>query len=307
MVQKMRIGTEFRSISQRVKFLSSLIYNPRFYRIISDVVSDPSKLDSTLGTLCYFTLFLSVIIKRYPHWKAQIWTIWIRVLALYNTSLDRITAKAQNKGINLQFFRINPSKVKEFEKQPNAEESQNTGEQANRLGRVLKQFSGYISDIRIFNRGFSIPSCIADVLEAGSFLGEKDYLNFVSTWCISLYQPFETVAFLLDHNWLMPDREDNNCNWWYAVSTRFWFVWVIAEFSQLSHKLLVTKRCKNVEKTELITFLEHLATLPLCVHWSLEEGCLDEFSVGLFGTIAGGLTTLDLWRETWATIAKECR
>lgn len=291
------------SIQQRVKFFSSLIYNPKFYRILNTVISNPSKLDCTLGTLCYFTLFLSAMLKKYPQWKVALQKVWRRILPFYYKLLAKFRVKTQlnHSSAHLKNSEVSTEVCKHEESQKSTEES------LERIEKVLKQFSGYITDIRIFNRGFSIPSCIADILEAGFLLKNKDYLNFVSTWCISLYQPLETIAFLFDHNWLLPGREGNNCNWWYAISTRFWFVWVVAEFSQLTYKLIVTKRGKNVEKEELIALIEHLATLPLCVHWSLEEGCLDDLKVGLLGTIAGGLSTLDMWSGTWSTIIKECR
>ncbi|TID18629.1 hypothetical protein CANINC_003879 [Pichia inconspicua] len=175
-----------------------------------------------------------------------------------------------------------------------------------KTSNVLQSFSGYLTDIRIFNRGFSIPVCIAELLESNSLLKEKNYVDWLSTVSISLYQPLETIAFLFDHNWIFPDRKSNNCLWWYAVSTRFWFLWVILELSKLSHKIL--RSCgKGIENLEFVGLIEHLATLPLCVHWSLEEGCLDPIYVGFFGTIAGGLSTAFMWKDVWAHLLKELR
>lgn len=39
------------------------------------------------------------------------------------------------------------------------------------------------------------------------------------------------------------------------------------------------------------------AYFPLTVHWSLESGVLNDWLVGLFGTIAGGVRFIPLWRE----------
>ncbi|KAG0682358.1 hypothetical protein C6P42_003141 [Pichia californica] len=288
------------SIQQRVKFLTGLLLNPKFYKIISDALGDPSKLDMTLGTLCYFTLFVSAIVKILPQLSIKLKKLRIQLFLIINKLINIINEKTQN------FFKINKVNIKYLKTEISENEINTEKNYNSKIYSVLKGFSGYLTDIRIFNRGFSIPSCIADILKSKSLLKEKDYLNFISTWCISLYQPFETIAFLFDHNWLFPDRETNNCNWWYAVSTRFWFAWVIAEFSQLSYKLLITKNGKNIKKSEFIGFIEHLATLPLCVHWSLENGCLDDLNVGLFGTIAGGLSTLDMWNGIWKTINREC-
>lgn len=287
------------SVQSRVKFLASLTYNPKFYRIISDILSDPTKLDTTLGTLCYFSLFLGAVIKRYPNAK-------IPFLAYFVTSINKLLAFLSRKiygedkkkpliSVPIEGPPINSVEKDEIKKN-----------QLERISKVLNDFSGYITDIRIFNRGFTIPAGIADIIEAKSLLKDKDYLNYISTWCISLYQPIETLAFLFDHNWLLPNKEDKNVNYWYALSTRFWFVWVVAEFVQVAHKILVVNRCKKFDKSELIAFIEHLATLPLCYHWSLEDGWLDDLNVGFFGTIAGGLTTYTIWNEVWNTILSNC-
>lgn len=284
--------------TQRLRFLTSLIYNPKFYRTIGGVVGDPTKLDLTLGTICYSTLFISAMLKRYPKIKMYLLKIYSRLIILFNKLLSKVLKQTNFKSIQLPVPHLET-----YEEGKELTLSKDT----EKLSTVLKSISGYITDIRIFNRGFSIPSCIADILESGSLLKENDYLNYISTWCISLYQPFETIAFLFDHNWLLPDRESNNCLWWYAVSTRFWFIWVIAEFLQLSHKLICVQKGKRIEKDQFITFVEHLATLPLCVHWSLEEGWLDDLYVGLFGTIAGGLSTFDMWRDVFREIVRNNR
>lgn len=283
-------------LTHRLKFLSSLLYNPKFYRTIADVVGDPSKLDMTLGTLCYSTLFISAILKRYPQIRQTLLKLYTRILILLNKCFSLTLNKTKYKSYQVSMPKV--SKDNEIQKQV-------PSEQLEKISATFKSFSSYLTDIRIFHRTFSIPSCIADILDSKEFLKDKDYLNFLSTWAISLYQPFETIAFLFDHNWLLPDRKTNNCLWWYAVSTRFWFFWVIAEFLQLSHKIICIQRGKNIEKEQFIGFIEHLATLPLCVHWSLEEGCLDDLYVGLFGTIAGGLSTFDMWKDVWRKIVSQ--
>lgn len=295
------MGTELKlkkihTVQQRIKFLASLTYNAKFYRIISEVVSDPGKLDKTLGTLCYSALFLSTLIKRFPEIKrlafrtyGNLVTIWNKVIVHLFSRYHRedLCEKLIFKPINLDTEVDKERKTSQF-----------------KISQTLKSFSGYVSDIRIFNRGFSIPACIADILESGALLKDKRYLEWFSTICISLYQPFETIAFLFDHNWLLPDRKSNNCLWWYAVSTRFWFVWVISEFTKLGYKI-VKSHGRGISSSELIVFIEHLATLPLCVHWSLEEGCLDPIYVGFLGTIAGGVSTMKMWKDVWIKILKE--
>lgn len=297
--------TQLHTLQQRVKFLAGLFYNPRFYRIINDVFKDPSKLDLTLGTLCYSALFVSSVLGQAPRLRPIFVKMFQQIKRSFFRLLLLFAKRFKNKKYETELLKWAGKKEENQHKDKEVVPEGNGSSSVEKTAEFFKEFSNYLTDIRIFNRGFTIPGCIADILEAGALLKEKDYLNFVSTWCISLYQPFETIAFLFDHNWLLRDRAANNCNWWYAVSTRFWFVWVIAEFAQLSHKLFVVQRGRNMEKEEIIGFLEHLATLPLCVHWSLEDGCLSPLNVGLFGTIAGGLSTLDMWRDVWKGVVRE--
>lgn len=276
-------------VNNRLKFLAGLIVNPKIYRDISTILSDPSKLDMTLGTVCYFALFVSALIKRYPDLRLKALQIWRKLLLAYNTIIDKISQITKiPKGLNFLKASI-PSEISKLEVSEKSPLMKYAG--------MFNSMSTYLSDVRMFHRGFSIPGSIADILESTALLKDGDVINFISTICISLYQPFETVAFMYDHNWLFPLIENKNSTWWYVVSTRFWFVWVAVEFLQLGNRIFIKQRGENVTKGELISFTEHLATIPLCMHWSLEDGCLDDLWVGLLGTIAGGLSTMDLWNE----------
>lgn len=288
------------NLRNRVKFLSSLLVNPKFYRYINNVLSDPSVLDRSLGTLCYFMLFVSAIIKRYPKLKKVFSKVFNKVMIVYKQLLDRIIYQNQNLEKNIEIKETN-NKVESLD--GSSDEEFTPFLQS--IYNMTKNFSGYITDIRIFNRGFSVPGSIADLLEASQLLKDGDYLNYFSTVCISLYQPCETIAFMMDHNWLLPDRKANDPDWWYILSTKFWFVWVVAEFTQLGYKLFITKRGKNISKDEFIEFTEQLATLPLCVHWSSENGWLDDLLVGFFATIAGGLSTIDTWKDIIQKMSSE--
>lgn len=299
----MHHSKSFKSIQQRLRFFSSLIANPKFYTIINEVLTNPSKLDLTLGTLCYSTLFISAALKKFPQWKLFARKILLEIVLMFNKIVSFVFRNPKSKYINKIKIKIDADNDITDKEKINTQGK--ISQSLEQMSTLLNDFSNYITDIRIFNRGFSIPGSIADLIESKQLLKDSDYLNFISTWCITLYQPLETTAFLFDHNWLLPSRE-NNPNWWYAISTRFWFVWVVAELSQLSYRLIVKQKCKNVDKDEIIELIEHIATIPLCIHWSLEDGWLDSFNVGLFGTIAGGLSTVDLWKNIWRNILKEC-
>lgn len=192
------------------------------------------------------------------------------------------------------------------------------------LSTTLKALSRYLSDVRMFYRGFQIPDSIAGLLSAPSQLwGEGQYIDLLSTISICLYQPMETTAFLLDKAWLLPSPEGpEKCEWWYLTSTKLWFFWVVVE---LGHSVIDTvkelkgdMKCKgrpsihlllramgNLDQKKWVVLLEHLATIPLCIHWSLPEGCLDDLQVGLFGTLAGGLSTTLIWSEVWKKLVGE--
>ncbi len=285
------------TINNRLKFLAGLIINPKVYSAIGNVLSDPSKLDMSLGTLCYFALFLSAVLEKYPLIKSKVFLILRKLLSTYNAFIARLSRATK---ATKDFHRLETVTPAETSNLCTEWETQ-----LMKYAPMLRSLSSYLSDVRTFHRGFSIPSCIVDILESGALLKNNDIVNFISSICISLYQPFETVAFMFDHNWLFPLTANKDSTWWYVVSTRLWFVWVAAEFLQLGHRLFISQRGRGITKDELITFTEHFATIPLCVHWSLENGCLDDLWVGLLGTLAGGLSTFDMWKGILAKIANE--
>lgn len=285
-------------LNQRVKFLAGLLVNPQVYRKFGNALSNPSVLDKSLGTLCYFLLFISSIIRRYPKLKKIFINFLITLKSLYKQTINRMF-NYESTPIKAD---IEPKKLEITDDDSSADK---LPEDLKKLYDVTKGISGYITDIRTFHRGFSIPGSIADILEASSLLKEGDYLNYFSTICISLYQPCETIAFMMDHNWLFPGGKNNNPDWWYIISTKFWFVWVVAEFAQSAYRIFISKRGKDVSKGELIEFIEHFATLPLCAHWSSESGCLSDLMVGFFATIAGGLSTIDTWKGIFGEMSKD--
>jgi len=55
------------------------------------------------------------------------------------------------------------------------------------------------------------------------------------------------------------------------------------------------KEWKVKWRREMVT---NLAWAPLTVHWSLEEGLVGEFWVGLLGSVAGITGFRELWKST---------
>lgn len=342
-------------VSTRVRFLSKVLLSPRLYEIISEPLQNMSQLDSTLGTICYASLFLSVIVKKFPQLRDLIKVLKPKLVkfirGVFTQLLKRVlfavkTILSQVSNVTTKFDKLQrfngavltteelvSSSLNQLNK------SNGTGDSSEKvmpksvsemtkselhLSATLKALSRYLSDVRMFYRGFQIPGSIAGLLSAPSQLwGEGQYIDLLSTISICLYQPLETIAFLLDKSWLLPSPAGpEKCEWWYLTSTKLWFFWVLVE---LGHSIIDTikelrggMKCRgrpsihlllramgNLDHKKWVVLLEHLATIPLCIHWSLPEGCLNDLQVGLFGTLAGGLSTTLIWSNVWNKLTEE--
>lgn len=343
---------QIQKIKTRLKFILKLILSPKFYELIGEPLQDLAKLDLTLGTVCYGSLFLTVLIKNYPklhniitqlrqtltfHLKNSFRKIIRKALLLLKLLVNKIHNNITNSSLK-SILAINENYIDvllEKTDKNSFKSSKSLNLPSNELSptmehirKSLRELSSYITDVRMFYRTFQIPQAISDLISAPPALWkEKDYINLLSTISICLYQPFETVAFGLDKGWLLPNPEGGEkCGWWYITSTKFWFAWVLVEFGYTTmdvfgqlhtnfndakrlEKSSVSKRIisaiKSTDGDKWVKFIEHFSTLPLCVHWSTEDGCLDDLGVGLFGTLAGGVSTFFLWKEIGHKIVKE--
>jgi hypothetical protein len=147
----------------------------------------------------------------------------------------------------------------------------------------------------------AIASCVGfQVLENGAYLSSKGVLT-ASSWTGEVGKARE--------------------NRWWLWSSRFWAVYVGVELVRLGveryykaapsteghgdgekeDKILRRKALKK-EKLEHWLWWKDLASnvayAPMTVHWSLEQGLLSDWGVGVCGMVAGGALLADAWKKT---------
>jgi hypothetical protein len=150
----------------------------------------------------------------------------------------------------------------------------------------------------------AIASCVGfQVLENGAYLSSKGVLT-ASSWTGEVGKARE--------------------NRWWLWSSRFWAAYVGVELVRLgiercykeSTPILAQevdidgekedkiRREEVVKKEELGNWLwwkdlaSNVAYAPMTVHWSLEQGLLSDWGVGVCGMVAGGALLADTWRRT---------
>jgi hypothetical protein len=146
----------------------------------------------------------------------------------------------------------------------------------------------------------AIASCVGfQVLENGAYLSSKGALTTAS-WAGDVGKARE--------------------NKWWLWSSRFWAVYVGVELVRLGvmrwgkeEKAVVgddgekedkIRREEREKEEKLENWLwwkdlaSNMAYAPMTVHWSLEQGLLNDWGVGACGMVAGGALLADAWRRT---------
>ncbi|PGH13845.1 hypothetical protein AJ79_03413 [Helicocarpus griseus UAMH5409] len=134
-----------------------------------------------------------------------------------------------------------------------------------------------------------------------------------------LYQFLENVAHLAGKGILskrLVERWGSLGAWW-VWSTRAWLAHVLLEFVRVGREIVLLRQKQRAErggklvpKEEEIarevavrgwkkSLVNSLAWLPLCVHWSFEEGVgVPDHLVGLLSMTASAWGVRDLWKGT---------
>jgi hypothetical protein len=148
----------------------------------------------------------------------------------------------------------------------------------------------------------AIVSCVGfQILENGAYLSSKGALTTAS-WTGDVGKARE--------------------NTWWLWSSRFWAVYVGIELVRLGvvrgwkEKRVQEDGVGDGEKEDKIRgeekvrqeklekwlwwkdVVSNLAYAPMTVHWSLEQGLLNDLGVGACGIVAGGALLADAWRRT---------
>jgi len=122
------------------------------------------------------------------------------------------------------------------------------------------------------------------------------------------YQYLENYAYLSSKGVLGWSTEKQNRA--YIWSSRFWMAHVGLDFVRLYHE--AAKRRNKGKGKEGVEDLEesawrakwrrqlvvNSAWAPLTLHWSLEQGLVGDFWIGLLGSVAGIAGLRELWKNT---------
>lgn len=126
-----------------------------------------------------------------------------------------------------------------------------------------------------------------------------------------LFQYLENGAYLSSKGVLGWDKEKQN--WAWAWSSRFWVMHVGLDFWRLGREWAKRREkgkgkqvgggVVDVEKDEWKAkwrreMVVNMAWAPLTLHWSVEQGLVSEFWVGVLGSVAGITGARELWKQS---------
>lgn len=182
-----------------------------------------------------------------------------------------------------------------------------------RLSQALKALSALISDFRIFVRLWGLLGIYGWAKGLAASPPGDRVLEGVA-WAQVLvnvaYQALENAAYLASKGVLPGWDARRQASAW-MWSSRFWAAHVGLEFTRLAYLWSERRRAgqKGKEKDALggeeeadgawrRDLVSNAAYAPLTVHWSLEEGMVGDFWVGVLGTVAGGVGFAQVWKNT---------
>lgn len=270
--------------------LKKTVFSRKFYAEINDkVLKNASSVDTNLYFICYFTLLLSSVFNNKQRIKQFLVNQRANVLTLINRWAMSTTGNDLRESPNkatAAFFAKNTQRHVVPEKKL-------------QLAVHLKQISSYLSDIRIFNRltdSIKYMPWIIDEYRAWtnplSSVPKLDrFINFAQAINCLVLELLENAGWLTDHNWV--GTSDNN--WWcietYIWCSRVWGAYLVIEIVELFRRVPVSKW----DKLWRINVFKQMIQVPLVLHWSLYDGCLTPFWVGLCGSGASWWGFRDMW------------
>ncbi|ODV78219.1 uncharacterized protein CANTADRAFT_55067 [Suhomyces tanzawaensis NRRL Y-17324] len=274
--------------------LKKSIFSRKLYDEISTkVLASSATVDTNLYFICYFTLLLSSVLNNKPkirkflrEQRYNFMNLINKVTLLFGTDLKQSSNKSV-KGL--------------FEEPQVAELNEKEGakEVPSNLAVHLKAISSYISDIRIFNRltdsikymPWIIDEYSAFISPASAVPKLDRFVNlFQSINCLVL-ELLENAGWLTEHNWVGTNDNDYWCLETYVWCSRVWAAYVIIEILELIRRTPFSKWDKNWR----ILLFKQAIQIPLVVHWSMYEGCLSPFWVGVCGSGASWFDFKNLW------------
>lgn len=261
--------------------LKKSVFSRKFYQEINDkVLSKSSSVDANLYFICYFTLLLSAILNNKP-----------KIVKFINQQKINVI-KLINRNFNTSFSTDEAIKEK-------VSASVDTATYQLKLAVHLKAISSYIADVRIFNRLTEsikyMPWIIdefASMTNPASPVPKFDrIINFLQSINCLVLELFEHAGWLTDHNWVGTSDNDGWSMFTYVWCSRVWGAYLVIEVLELFRRTPFAKWDKNWR----LAVFKQAIQLPLVVHWSLYEGCLTPFWVGVCGSGASWWGFRDMW------------
>lgn len=187
----------------------------------------------------------------------------------------------------------------------------------------LRSLSDLISDIRIFNRLWGLIPLSVWAVDTFKSPPSDPVLRFIAYSQVVvniIYQPLENVAYLAMHNVL-----DNSSKYFnsyaqgklWIYSCYFWAAHVVLDFFRLYREYSLVKNDKTLTVEQKQAKLKankfgwiqgliiNISYLPLTVHWSLEQGCLNDMTVGFLGATAAAASIFPRWKQIFAIKEEE--
>ncbi|CAH2351768.1 hypothetical protein CLIB1423_04S05534 [[Candida] railenensis] len=275
------------SILKLNSLLKKSVFSRNFYQEINDkVLSQSATVDRNLYFICYFTLLLSSILDNKPKIRAFVSSQRNNLIKLISGSTP--AQSEVKKATEGDIVRSNEA----------ATSTANSKDKSN-LAVHLKAISSYLSDIRIFNRLTDSIKYMPWIIDEYRALKDPAHaapkldrlINLVQALNCLVLELLENAGWLTDHNWVGTNNNEYWCIETYIWCSRVWGAYLVIEIIELFRRVPVSKW----DKSWKINVFKQLVQVPLVVHWSLYDGCLSPFWVGVCGSCASWWDFKDLW------------
>ena len=275
--------------------LQKSIFSRKFYQQISDkVLASTATVGANLYFICYFTLLVSSVLNNKPQIRFFLAQRKHQLLQLLRRAVAATMGSDLRQSLNKKVAEVF------LGEKPSWSQYEHKGEKpVSSLAVHLKAISSYLLDIRIFNRltdsikymPWIIDEFAAMVKPGDSVPRSHRVVNFVQSINCLVLELFENAGWLTDHNWVGTGDNDYWCMETYIWCSRVWGLYLVLEVVELFRRVPISKWDANWR----LSLFKQVVQLPLVVHWSLREGCLSPFWVGLFGSGASWWGFRDLW------------
>lgn len=275
------------------KTLKKSIFSRKFYQEINDkVLAKSSTVDSNLYFICYFTLLLSAILNNKPKIK--------HFLATQRYHLLEVVRRASSLVLGADLRLSRNKRVAALFSQPKPEYREPPKDvPVSSLAVHLKAILSYLSDIRIFNRLTEAIKYMPWIIDEFHAMVDPTHaaplsnrvVNFAQAINCLILELLENAGWLTDHNWVGTNDNTYWCIETYIWCSRVWGAYLVIELVELFRRTPVSKWNKDWR----LAVFKQAVQLPLVVHWSLYDGCLTPFWVGLCGSGASWWNFRDMW------------